>query len=598
MGLKSLVQEGQLVTSHLNKSYLPYGKAFLTIAVDNAKFYGMHADMTLGACVVCGKISQLANGVCIVCWKNDRSRLAVPLQPSAKYETSGEPRSYKFSYNGLYVLGPVVASAVMVRAANTFDNEVASLSKRALAAVPIPDAGVWNDFKQFFWGLMHELNLLGEVQVQWCEDAFHLWNQGFPKSTRNLNLKAWKYLRDHQPTPEAVRKFSIFKFFLKMEKLDKGGWIEPDVVIPRSIQGCSPYAAVATGLYFRSIQHMVEKRLKENIHFAAGSDPARLSEWFMRMTKVCHRYFEDDFTLYDSTFHRLAHELVVEYYERITGGRAECGDPLAWSKMIRRAQVDAPGYTRFGIKYQTVGTMRSGVADTCLSNTLMNMAAHLYSIHVANPLVPLSELVMNVHMAILGDDNLAGLPLSYKTDGMETTMRSLGFLPKLKFTTDPMMTQFLNMRPWPVKEGVRFAPKPGRLIQRLAYSVEPRKLDEQAYFFAVLKAFDDSCAHVPILRVYLDRCKALLNRTPSGMTKRCNRGMEKSEAFKREYAWNLAVGFSGRATMTEDTYAYATKIYGLTREEIASLELYLSLIPHTHVILDNALLDEVVERDR
>ena len=92
------------------------------------------------------------------------------------------------------------------------------------------------------------------------------------------------------------------------------------------------------------------------------------------------KFFENDFTLYDSTHSRYSHALLLYIYGRL-GLMAN-----DWHFALFRKQQAGinQGRTRQGWKFREVSTMKSGAAGTCLGNTIANVIVHKHCLSQLN----------------------------------------------------------------------------------------------------------------------------------------------------------------------------------------------------------------------
>ena len=434
--------------------------------------------------------------------------------------------------------------------------ELLALTGRALSAVDTPDKHAIGDFKT--WVIRNHAVIIPNfpTAVKSLTDVEFIESGQLPKATKLANYKAAQRLEETQPTVNLARKFATFHSFPKHEKVDKMGLngIEGNAK-PRVIQACSPEATVSTGRWLKSFQRAIHKRLVGSILFAAGINGEQLSAWFDRESPSRSIFLEDDFTLYDTTFSRQFHEIVLWLYQR-AGMKT---DPWAWA--IRNAQVSSKGVSRYGFHYHIDGTMRSGVADTCVANSLLNMFSHLYVLHTLDAKETIHSLLSKVSMALMGDDNIMMLDSSLVVTGMAESLRLLGLKAKLVRRDTARELIFLNVRPYPVAQGrTRFAPLIGRLVTRLGYAAETQ-LKWGPYSKGVFQAFVESTAHVPMLSGFIQRqCDLRPGRLSSVYREKLRR--------VHEYDLHYDTSFAP----TQQTCDFVSQIYGLTPKQIGELD--------------------------
>jgi hypothetical protein len=462
---------------------------------------GMLEKTPCSLCKQCGFVEK-STLTCFPCLKKQKVHdLKITAENALLAHDSRWARSTAYDLGGLHVYGAVFPGCAHLKFANSKKNDYLGLTMRSLKAGPKPRPKLWKEMTK--WILEpNNFSLLFEDWERIIPIAFKKWNKHFPKSTRTANEKAYEYLMTTMPTEREARRAAIYKMFIKAEKTDKCTLFGPDeTAAPRPIHACSPVASVATGLWFRSFQTYLHKTWSKNIMFSAGCNLEDLSSWFNKFSAAAQIILEDDFTMYETTFSVFAHNLVIKIFEKAGLGM------YPWAHLIRKEQVNAAGFSRSGYKYQVPGTMSSGVADTCLSNSMINAISHLFALHKTNPELNMKELLDKFRMSVMGDDNLmllTGLRIASDETSVEEILRQLGFMPKLQVRRCPEEVVYLNNRPYKVDGQYHFGPRIGRLLARLGYSVDNQP-HPQAYVREVALAFRKSCNHIPILRTLIDR---------------------------------------------------------------------------------------------
>jgi hypothetical protein len=520
--------------------------------------YGTHKEgqYSYGKCNRCEQEGARFNKRCIPCNLKEKHNGCRYVAPGATCVFRGETARVKKDRNpGIFAHGPIFPTHHHTSWCRNSGIEYIALTGRALAAVDPPEP---KEVKQFVnWVKSNIEVLLPGLKrdiVSWSDERF-IETGHFPKSTKVANYRASEWLKRTPRNYRDAKKKAVFKAFLKHEKSDKPGVMGPDLHgRPRLIQGCSPEATVATGRWIKAFQEQIHHVLKGPMLFSAGCNAEDLSAWFAKHNEGKERWFEDDFTLYDSTFSLYCHDLVIWLYER-------CGmrkDPWAW--ILRNQQARAKGYSQYGWQYYVDGTMRSGVADTCLANSLINYFAHLYCIVRLNPLLTIQQILERVAMAVMGDDIIMMTTASVTVEGSTEILRRLGFRSKLKQRDSPEQLIYLNMRPYPVKGGLRFAPLVGRLLARLGYAVQEQK-DWQAYSRGVYEAFLASCAHVPVLAQYVRR---MVESRSGGRPLKYD--IRRYQKLERQFEYNC---FSLQAAeATPETDAFICRTYDISLQHL------------------------------
>jgi len=298
-------------------------------------------------------------------------------------------------------------------------------------------------------------------------EYYKKWLSSFPPSKRRD--KEVEYERCLEDPERLTSEYSVpdRKLFVKREKesLTKhhGIFKYPD---GRGIQAYDPLTNVRLGPLITRIQTLVELvffHLRSAVSFACGMNGDDVSDLFQKLS-ASNRVMMDDFTLYDTTFNKTMHRLVVDFYRHIG---------LSGSNLnIRLQQIDGFGRSVHGIYYGVQGTMKSGASDTCLGNSLVNIAAHLWTISIENKCT-LEKCWRSLCMSVLGDDNVFTAPPHFTFDKQCQLMADLGLKSKLEIV-GPMEYTFLNFIPVPSDQGVRATLKPGRVLSRIQVSDTPQ----------------------------------------------------------------------------------------------------------------------------
>jgi hypothetical protein len=431
------------------------------------------------------------------------------------------------------------------------------------------------------------------------DKLFEEWNSHFPGSTKRENESVSDIVL-RQSVSDNFDLLVKVKAFLKWEKDFKTTVLGASYTPPRLIQPFTALVRVATGLAICEIQEWFHKVLRAdlcdscdfgslgNSRFCAGDNIDSLSAWFNQLSASCEMFGVNDMSCYDATFHEGCHDLMMEIYEIVGIGAHP------WAQHFRPLQVNPIGRTRHGIEYRVPGTMRSGAADTCLANSVINILMHHFVIETLNPKVTRQEWLTThtFFIAAMGDDSLLGRSKKVNVAGMDQLMLGLGFLPKLTWDVEKHDLVYLNMLPYPTDEGDKFGPLAGRLIARLGWSMEARP-KPLPYLYGVFLAFRASCSHVPILRGFIEGVLAVL-------PKNANRGYQNTVAFDREFG-HRAQFSDVSVPLTEQALEFSAARYGVTKQEISDLDngIYAAIVgcDSASVVLSGTLLEHIVSTD-
>jgi hypothetical protein len=225
---------------------------------------------------------------------------------------------------------------------------------------------------------------------------------------------------------------------------------------------------------------------------------------------------EDDVSAWDAS---LCEEF-CEFEAKICRKWFHC--PLAVFELMS-ANVHTHGKTMHGIKYKVPGTRKSGDPFTSLFNSFWNALMHIYIIHVHNPTIRLRRLLDLVVMLVQGDDNAMSISHTLTMPDFNAHMLTFGFKAKCFIRKHPFDLEFCSNRLYKVKQGWTFGPKPGRVLTKFSYFINPpkfvtsddskqRKIELERYAASgyperLLRGnalgLWPACGHIPILAAYM-----------------------------------------------------------------------------------------------
>jgi hypothetical protein len=387
--------------------------------------------------------------------------------------------------------------------------------------------------------------------------------------------------------------------FVKREKLDKCG----EDYAPRVISSQQPRVTVFTGPVMTVVQdwlHWLWDGVKVPILFAAGCMPSRLSSFFDIMFHQGGSFFETDMSNYDSTVHAFLQDLFLKVV-RAFGFDEE---PHFWE--LRAAQQGwLKGIGASGCRFETPPNIKSGVADTCVCNSFVNAALHLFAIAKSANIrdvdgrLSLRKTLAHVKMMVMGDDNLGCVDPELSLAKVADFLKGVGMIPKFNLVEDPEQAVFLNQLPYPVSGGRHvFGPKLGRLFARLGWSSQEQR-DPLAYNCAIGKGFRASCHHVPVLRALVERLIACGRRLGPGQPNH-DRGLELNERFQRRhlgYVWSTLAREDQIFEASVETMAFMARRYGWDVGRVEHLEAFIAGWPDPPCFVGNLLLEEAIALD-
>jgi len=228
-----------------------------------------------------------------------------------------------------------------------------------------------------------------------------------------------------------------------------------------------------------------------DVTIACGLNSISLGQWMARVT--CRKlwgFYERDGRNWDATMARIHHDLKMLVYRAVGADFARFAEA---GFTVQGAHLSPAGWLRYVVS----GTVKSGHNDTTLGNSLVNafiLCEALWALAV-----PASVLVM-------GDDALVALYAPACLETFKKAESSLGIVPIARIFHSPFDVSFISGIWLPSRTGFGFAPKPGRLVARLYWTVRPPpKRFRQAYLNGVSRGLQPVCAGLPLVRAFLAR---------------------------------------------------------------------------------------------
>lgn len=596
--------------------------------------------MEWAKCGVCGDYRQFIVGspCCLACHK--KQGLMQQLKMGSKIEQSLKPRVKKERRDGLLVYGPVVAGFAYLKAASTRENEERSLLFRQLATTSLVKPEVFAAMTKWInSGIDDFLPGIDTMDCRYkgrtkAREDFDKWNSSFPKGVRVANERFFSRMPEVL-TDRMLKKIMSIRMFLKEEKYDKAqmGKTDPSLVA-RCISAWCVAVNVVTGVPFSLAHHKIKEKwgdwsrsdplANHNVLFPIGCNSKQLAEWFSAVAREAYARgmdaYEDDFTLFDSTQSPYTHNFLMSIYKRMGL------HTWPWFERVRDAQGgECRGHTRHGLKFTEQGTMKSGSGDTCLGNTIVNYATHLFStmlsrevgegydgeaaLHQIEDLCerynegeisfPTVKTIQNLtFFMVLGDDNVTLVEAGTCMTHVPMVMQCLGLISKLKRIPNVKDVVFLNQWFLERKPG-EFVTMPNffRLMGKIGYSVRPQK-DPMAYIHEVFQAFAPAFSAVTSCSKIIDHLVAVTGSRHSPCNKGCNkhRGTTISANVKKDLNWVHRIWATNREEPTPMGDSEFRRRCGLSVDQEAKVVDEYCSITTLPCIIGSGLVTALVQR--
>jgi len=571
-----------------------------------------------GRCQKCGTLNLTARSetgicLCIKCWKKSteivrREGNSVVVDERTRFSYLQQLAKWK-QIDGMYHLGGSLASYPM-RSGKELDNELEAVYRRLTNPLPPVDQVEFNAFLRF---VRKSLPVLLEKFNQFDLVDFEEWNQHFEPGRRRINETTWKTMnmgKDMLPLDaKEITRILKQKPFLKMDKDIKGDGLTAEKA-GRFIMAQSNEVAIILGMVVQSISKPFEqlwKRDASKIIFACGLDTSELSETFYEAKMMNANYLDDDFSQYDSTQHSQFHRLLVEIYTYIMDNYCSTQDKpnlLAnfWKVRTQIGETTV-GRTRLGLMFKLVGTMKSGQADTCLGNTIINVLTHLYAFVKATGL-SVEEVSGKMLMHVLGDDNSMAVPKEWDITGVENTLIKLGLLPKLEEKQFKEI-KFLNLIPYPIEplengRDVQLGLLPGRMLERILWT-HKLPAHKEAHCVALAKCLLAVSGHVPFIEKFAEGMMLAYggNCTELDGRKKYQNDwqLEKSRTIRESFGWWLRDSLNSKTIYkaNEQTKSFLCDRYSL---DLDTYEVALSRCERGHRTNTDSMIAHLILTDK
>jgi len=270
------------------------------------------------------------------------------------------------------------------------------------------------------------------------------------------------------------------------------------IVNPRAICYDEEDTYVALKQFIEPFQEYLEQFWGDSngFFFLGGRNITDMDNWFNYQVKRGRLFAFNDMSNYDRSCHEHFHMALVATYRY--HGMPE------YLANLRLTQIRGKVRSRFGFRLESVPQLKSGVADTCVGNSMTNGFTFLFALSLCNRQFTVEQVLSKVAIALLGDDNLISYDSDLSMAGVYDILCHLGLVPKLVVIAPIHEIVLLNLRPYQVGPNYHFAPKIGRILMRLSCAVDlPMGVPAEVYFTAVCKGLSANVHHVPLLRAYI-----------------------------------------------------------------------------------------------
>jgi len=415
-----------------------------------------------------------------------------------------QPNEEKITYTQvLYGIGDEAYRPVAY--APNIVNELTALKARVLADTPILDGDYTNRCILFVKQQIQEIF----PKTSRCRVVSDSFQRYINNSNANPDVK--RQLRETQAVLDEcginencildnseLRNWTSRKSFLKVENNVYRSELGQKLKAGRLIQGAQPQFICIVGPWISSLQRKIKRDWNKN-NFICFTSGVKSDDAAKVLTQGVFPYIlEDDVGKWDASIRKewCDFELwLAEYF----------GAPRLVLDLMR-ANIYTHGYTSKGFKYKVLGTRKSGDPYTSLFNSILNGLMHLF-IFCDVKGCSVKQARQHFRMLVQGDDNLMCHSRLDVVPDWVGCMAKFGFESEALYRRNIEEAEFCSSRIYPTKQGYTFGPKPGRVLSKLGYFVNPphpKVATGVQLVRGTALGLYSSCSHIPPLRSYLD----------------------------------------------------------------------------------------------
>jgi len=354
---------------------------------------------------------------------------------------------------------------------------------------------------------------------------------GFPLSRRKILKNAYER---HLIAPQRARHYHSANVFVKVEPYLKA--VKPT---PRSIQDKNPAYLVAVGPTVATLQKSICSVFSsdDNLFIASGSNFETMGAWTERYINMGWTVHENDFTRFDSTIGIQLLNIQFDLFKL-------AGCPMHVLNLLRKQLVTHGRNKQGTIHYRVPGTVQSGVSNTSIGGSLMNMVLLYYAFGRV-----LDSPTTQLAIMVLGDDSIICTEKPVDLQSVESTLILSGMKPKITRRDNPFDIEMCSAVLVPTSEGRIFLPKLGRILAKTFYTTS-NVLQQRDGRQILLDATCDSLVNVsqvlPIIPKMIERLRSdkpsslqLFNQYSARVETVVTRCVETEQFFVHRYGFSL-----------------------------------------------------------
>jgi hypothetical protein len=298
-----------------------------------------------------------------------------------------------------------------------------------------------------------------------------------------------------------------------------------------------------------------------DVTFASGYNSADIAEWMAHcIDRGAVAYYERDGKTWDATMQKMHANFRCSIYRIFD---KELAAFIAACNSVIGMAVYPNGLLRYKVDY----TVKSGHNDTTLGNSIINAAIAAAAFRRAG--VPCSIIVT-------GDDLLVAAYADFDLKGIMDLESEYGIIPEAGKYASPFEVSFISGVFATDGQVVGFIPTPGRILQRLWWTITAPGRAVDRYRRGVARGLMPTLSTVPILRRWVGKFDS------GGPSK----PVDKCKIYQ-----NVVVRFG------DGIYDWMSRRYTIPREELSRVDAWLNNLDACTAVVKHPVLERIVEVD-
>jgi hypothetical protein len=303
---------------------------------------------------------------------------------------------------------------------------------------------------------------------------------------------------------------------------------------PRLIQGAQPEFICLVGPWIMAVQDLLKRRWStdNNLCFTSGVSAEKAAEF---ISKGHGRWVEDDLGKFDCSIRKQWCEYEVWLCKQFGAPRAVLD--------LMRANINTHGSTAHGWRYKCEGTRKSGDPYTSLMNSIINGLSHLY-LYCKWTGRTVEESQLTIRMLLQGDDNCLRHAESCEFPWQQG-MAGLGFDSEALYREYIHEVEFCSSRLYETNEGIVFGPKPGRVLAKFGYVINPpAAVSAQSMMRGIALGLMKQVEFIPPLKALVDRTLVLTEGHEAWFARRRFTPFDEGLKIRKRHTANVEVSLN------------------------------------------------------